>query len=144
MYGLEAIAKSNGWAISIVGITIVFACLVMLSTIISQLHKLLDFFEKRHLYIGNLKNSWDDMIKPKEVEIISPYLLESTREFYLVSKIFGKTFSLPKLLRLSENRGLLKPYSTINELLKAELIIPDGKGLFHWSQKAYKNIISKV
>ncbi|MCF6246649.1 MAG: hypothetical protein L3J69_04730 [Desulfobacula sp.] len=45
MYGIEAINANNGWAISIVGITIVFSGLVTLSSVISQLHKVLAIWE---------------------------------------------------------------------------------------------------
>ena len=45
LYGLDAISASNGWAISVVGISIVFTGLVSLSAVISQLHKLVDLFE---------------------------------------------------------------------------------------------------
>lgn len=45
MYGLEAINANNGWAISVVGVTIVFSGLVMLSLVISQLHKVLAIWE---------------------------------------------------------------------------------------------------
>ena len=45
MYGLEAINTANGWAISVVGISIVFSGLVTLSIIISQLHRVLNIWE---------------------------------------------------------------------------------------------------
>jgi len=38
LYGIEAINANNGWAISAVGITIVFSGLVLLSFVIAQLH----------------------------------------------------------------------------------------------------------
>ena len=46
MYGLEAINANNGWAISVVGVTIVFTGLVMLSFVIAQLHKVLGIVER--------------------------------------------------------------------------------------------------
>jgi hypothetical protein len=46
LYGLEAINTNNGWAISTVGITIVFSGLVMLSLVIAQLHRALALWEK--------------------------------------------------------------------------------------------------
>ena len=45
MYGLDAIAANNGWAISGVGISIVFSGLCVLSFVISQLHKVLNLWE---------------------------------------------------------------------------------------------------
>ena len=45
MTGLEAISAHNGWSIAAVGITIVFTGLTMLCIILSQLYKVLDFWE---------------------------------------------------------------------------------------------------
>ncbi|MBW1726140.1 MAG: OadG family protein [Deltaproteobacteria bacterium] len=39
MYGLQAIAAYNGWAMALAGALIVFSGLVILSFVISQLHK---------------------------------------------------------------------------------------------------------
>ena len=46
MYGFEAITSHNGWAMALAGALIVFCGLVVLSLAISQLHKILVFFEK--------------------------------------------------------------------------------------------------
>ena len=45
MTGLEAISAHNGWNIAIVGISIVFTGLTVLSLTIAQLHKILSFLE---------------------------------------------------------------------------------------------------
>ena len=45
MYGFDAINANDGWSIAAVGIIIVFTGLVLLSFIISQLYKVLDFIE---------------------------------------------------------------------------------------------------
>ena len=47
MYGLEAINAANGWAMATVGITIVFSGLVILSFVISRLHKIIGFLDKK-------------------------------------------------------------------------------------------------
>lgn len=44
-YGLETINAHNGWAISVVGITIVFTGFVTLFALISQLHKLVALYD---------------------------------------------------------------------------------------------------
>jgi len=43
LYGLQAIAAHNGWAMALAGALIVFSGLVILSFVISQLHKILMF-----------------------------------------------------------------------------------------------------
>ena len=47
LYGLEAISAHNGWAMAVVGATIVFTGLVILSFAISQIHRILSFRETR-------------------------------------------------------------------------------------------------
>jgi hypothetical protein len=45
LYGLEAINAHKGWAILVVGVSIVFTGLVTLSALISQLHKLVALYD---------------------------------------------------------------------------------------------------
>ena len=47
MYGIDNITANNGWAMAAVGATIVFLGLVVLSFVISQIHKILELWEKR-------------------------------------------------------------------------------------------------
>ena len=58
MTGLEAISASNGWAISVLGISIVFSGLTLLSITIAQLHKLLDMWERRAEYYDRFKEKF--------------------------------------------------------------------------------------
>jgi hypothetical protein len=53
LYGLENISAHNGWAISLVGITIVFTGLTLLSLAIDQLHKILNIWENKDKYLNN-------------------------------------------------------------------------------------------
>jgi hypothetical protein len=45
LYGLEAINAHNGWAISVVGISVVYTGLVTLVVLLSQLHKLVALYD---------------------------------------------------------------------------------------------------
>lgn len=47
MYGFEAISAQNGWFMMLVGITIVLGGLSTLAIIISQLHRVISFYENR-------------------------------------------------------------------------------------------------
>ena len=47
MYGIEAINEADGWNLAILGISIVFFSLIILSIVIAQLHKVLDLFKKK-------------------------------------------------------------------------------------------------
>lgn len=46
MIGIENITNNNGWAMAAVGASIVFLGLVVLSFVISQIHKILKLWEE--------------------------------------------------------------------------------------------------
>jgi hypothetical protein len=134
--GLEAISAHNGWSIALVGISIVFTGLVLLSLTISQLYKVLDIWEKRGAYwerfrqrrlkTGEPAPEGACIYLPRDVK-------ESARQCKLLVEHLGQPFALPKLLEFSDRCGLNHPHSTINELLLAEVIIPDGEGFYLWN-----------
>lgn len=135
MKGLEAIAFHNGWAISAVGVSIVFTGLTLLALIISQLHKVLKFWDERGMHyerfmnIGQKeeKNAMPDFPLSKNIE-------ESVRQCKLLTERMEEPFPLPELLKLSEKCGLSCPHSTMNALIQSKRIVPDGKGYFYWSK----------
>jgi Na+-transporting methylmalonyl-CoA/oxaloacetate decarboxylase gamma subunit len=143
LYGLDAISAHNGWQLAALGILIVFTCLTLLFLAISQIHKVLEFWDKRDTYYKRIKKVWQrkhrpdtttpDPALPKDVK-------ESARQFKLLIKQMGEPFSLPKLIDFSKKCGFLRSYSNINSLLQAKLIIPDGKGYFRWNHEFQKNI----
>ncbi|MEJ2282755.1 MAG: OadG family protein, partial [Desulfobacterales bacterium] len=48
MFGIDNITNNNGWGMAAVGASIVFLGLVVLSTVIAQIHKILEFWENRN------------------------------------------------------------------------------------------------
>ena len=56
MYGFDNITANNGWAMAFVGATIVFTGLVVLSFVISQIHKILNLWEKRDEWFARAKH----------------------------------------------------------------------------------------
>ena len=136
MFGLEAIATHNGWAISFLGITIVFTGLVLLSLTIGQLHKILNFWDERDTYFQRIKKLSLKEVKPEaDIPALSREIKAAAHPYkLLVEKRIGEPFPLPRLLELAEKCGLLRPHSTINDLLQAGLIVPDGKGYFIWKK----------
>ncbi len=139
MYGLEAIAAHNGWAISVVGVTIVFTGLVLLSLCLSQLHKALYIWENW----GDIKFFNKD--KAKSEPIIKSFNLqqkETARQFRLLTRTMDDNFAIPKLLRLAKTSGLEKPHSSLNTLLKSEIIKPDQKGYYTWDRDKFNKLVS--
>jgi Na+-transporting methylmalonyl-CoA/oxaloacetate decarboxylase gamma subunit len=141
--GLNAISAHNGWNITIVGISIVFTGLTLLSFSIAQLHKVLKLWEEKHDYYKTIKELFQKKEKPLEdmPELtVSHDFKESAHQFYLLIETMGKPFPLPRLLKLAERCGLSQSHSTLNKLLEAKLIIPDNEGFFNWDQGVYEKI----
>ena len=140
MYGFDAISANNGWAIAAVGIMIVFAGLVILATIISQLHKVLRFIEnpKRFEFFNQPKSN------DKENKYALTSLLkeqkESAKKFFILVQTMEKHFPLPRLIRLAEISNLEKPYISVNNLIDSGIVEPDAKGYFLWNEDRYKKL----
>lgn len=144
MYGFEAIAAHNGWAIAAVGIGIVFSGLLLLSFAISQIHNCLTLWEKRDIYIRNTKRILFGGVRNGAAgQVISSDIKDISRQYFMLTQTMGETFPLPKLLKLAIRRGMTRPHYTINKLLHANLIIPDGEGYYQWSQKAYDKVLKR-
>ena len=137
MHGLEAISANNGWAISALGISIVFTGLTLLSLSISQLHKILDFWENRRDFFDRIKSvrkSGKKTCPSPPTEFRSLDITKAVMEYKLLTDRIGVPFSLPRLLKMAKKSGLHRPHLSINELLKAGLIMPDGDGFFYWNE----------
>lgn len=138
MYGLQAISAANGWAIAGLGVSIVFTALILLSTTIAQLHKLLDLWDDR----ANLKTRLSGKSKAAAAPVPPPEppfpreIKESARPYVMLVARIGEPFALPRLLDLSVRCGLYRPHSTLNRLLEKGVITPDGTGYFRLSDRA--------
>lgn len=137
MFGFEAIIAHDGLGISVIGITIVFVSLILLSFAVSQIHKLIELLDKKNTSYQRVKKTQQkDQKTPSVSDLAIPQDVQrASRQFKLLIEWMGEPFSLPKLLYLSGKCGLSRPHSTINELLKCELIIPDENGYFIWNTR---------
>ncbi len=138
MTGLEAISASNGWAISALGISIVFTGLTLLSITIAQLHKFLDMWEKRAEYYDRFKEKFIKKTKEQdqlESCTVLPFdVTESARNFKMLVDHIGEPFPLPKLLRFAKKCGLAHPHSSLNALILSGAIKPDDEGYYYWNK----------
>lgn len=136
MSGFEAISANNGWEYALLGVCIVFSGLVILSFVISQLHKLLGFWDNRKSLIKTLRSRRKGPPSQAEPESIpvdhSSTLAEATRHYRMLVDRIGEPFALPKLLSLAEGSGLHRPHAAINDLLQAGVILPDETGYYIW------------
>ena len=55
MFGFENITANNGWAMAVVGASIVFVGLVILSFVISQIHVILNLWERKDEFLNRNK-----------------------------------------------------------------------------------------
>lgn len=143
MIGFVNISAHDGWAIAGLGITIVFAGLIFLSIVIAQLHKILEMIGHGYNYFqkkngrGQKKKFLSDADFPKLFENepkppIIETMADTIKNYQILTRYIGDPFSLPKLIDLAEKRGLSRPWSTVDKLLGAEIIVPDGNGYFTW------------
>ena len=150
MYGLDAINANNGWAISAVGVTIVFSGLVTLSLVISQLHRILALWEdpSKIKAMFKAKKIDEKAPAPAETELVEKVVFtenqkELAKQFDLLAQSLEDHFSLPRLLHRSQVSGLEDACLNLNSLLKAKIIVPDGAGFFTWDKDRFNSIISR-
>lgn len=143
MYGFQAITANNGWAIAFVGLTIVFSGLVILAMSISRLHLILQAWDNRADLIDFIKEM--KLFRGKSIPVPVPdeiheYNLQASMEQceLLVDSIGRRSFKLPRLLELAEQRGVDRPHATIHNLLKQNIITPDGDGFYSWTSSVIK------
>lgn len=129
---------------SLVGVSIVFTGLTLLSLAISQLHKILGVWERKDEVIADLKGRFKaPEKKEKEVQAVKlpGDFISIARQFGLLAKTLDQKFPLPRLLEIALLSGLSRPHSTLNKLLKTGVITPDGDGYFKWNESVLENII---
>nr|WP_321404722.1 OadG family protein [uncultured Desulfobacter sp.] len=140
LYGFEAITAHNGWAISMVGITIVFIGLVTLSALISQLHKLVALYDdpaKIKRIFAVKSESASKATPQKTVMVLTDRQKEVCRHYNLLAQNMGDVIALPKLLRMAELSGLNDPHANISLLIKSGILCADEQGYFTWDEDLF-------
>ncbi len=139
MYGFQAITANNGWAMALMGASIVFTGLVLLSLAISQIHNVFTFFDKRKARKDAARKMTVEKV-PKEVKR-TPYLnlpkdiAKAASLFAPLIKPKDKPFLLADLLKAAEKEGFPHPHLTINYFRDANLLVPTGDGFFVWQSQ---------
>lgn len=120
------------------GALIVFSGLVVLSLVISQLHKILIFFEKKPVYIDQISETLD--IQP---QVDKPWLSlpkqfptdikEVARLYKPLIEEIGQTFYLSQLYEMSKKNDFPHPHITLTAFRESKILIPDGDGVFTWN-----------
>jgi hypothetical protein len=139
LYSLENITAANGWAMAAVGASIVFLGLVVLSFVISQMHKILEYWENR----GSEKTrpiiqpaatapakSDDAVFKAQHI----PEVSELSDTYGPLIEELDEPFVLTQLFEIAKDNDLPHPHLSINRLREAGLLIAQEDGTFTWKK----------
>ncbi len=139
MFGIENITNNNGWAMAAVGATIVFSGLVVLSFVISQIHKILQLWEDRAKILDRFK-------KPAAVEEAEefdtliyeerhlPEVNELVRVYSPLAEKLQSPFKLSELFEIANQADMPHPHLSIQRLQEAKVLIAEGDGTFTWNK----------
>jgi hypothetical protein len=140
LYSLENITAANGWAMAAVGASIVFLGLVVLSFVISQLHKIIEYWENR----GARKSQ--SIIQPAAAEPAKPdvtiFKKQRLPEVSELSDTYGpliekldEPFVITQLFEIAKNNDLPHPHLSINRLREAGVLVAQEDGTFTWKKE---------
>ena len=117
---------------AITGALIVMCGLAVLSFLISQLHKIIALFEKKHSKpVLEEKEEKKDPADKAGLFILDD-LAATARIYQGISSQLGPKFNLIELYQLLNKEALPHPHITIRSLRDAGYLAPAGEGLFCW------------
>ena len=136
--GLENIALNHGWSQAFLGAAIVMTGLVILSAAISQIHKLVAFWERRQARPASAASGGP----AKEVaDSASAEGLHCPLDFTATLKIYrplteslGAPFQLKDLYQRAVEYDLPHPHITIRCLREDGHLVSLGEGFFNWNE----------
>ncbi len=140
MFGFENITANNGWAMAVVGASIVFLGLVILSFVISQVHRILKLWEQRDEFLNRYKKQAQieepKTIKaPVSIQRHLPSVKELTSIYRPLVEQLIQPFDLLQLFEISNKMDLPHPHLSIKYLREAGVLVPQGDGTFTWDKQ---------
>ncbi len=133
MTGLEAINAANGWAMSLAGITIVLSGLAVLSTIISQLHKIVGWMEKSEDAPAEEKKAVSDIQRALALPEHMPDDIGAVADIYKsLTDGLAPPFELSRLFAVVAEHNLPHVHLSVRALRDAGHLVSDGEGRFSW------------
>jgi hypothetical protein len=138
--GLENIAINNGWSQALLGISIVMTGLVILSIAISQIHKLVEFWENR----AKKSEAEPDAVRSGTARTVDGLTLDVPDQcpadigqvaalYRPIVEPLGPTFELRELYQNAVRFDMPHPHITIRCLREAGVLLPQGDGRFSWN-----------
>ena len=122
-----------------VGATIVFSGLVVLSFVISQIHKFLKLWDDRERLIERFRKTAPAAVVEKvDAPVYSERHLPSVEELAdiyqpLVEQL-EEPFKLSQLFEIANKNDLPHPHLSIQRLQEAGLLVARGDGAFTWNK----------
>ncbi len=133
--GIANIAANNGWSMAFLGAGIVMTGLIILSLAISQIHKLVDMWEKRKQKQAEppaAEVPEAESPKPDETTACPVNLDELAVLYRALTEPLGSSFELQGLYRAAAESDLPHPHITIRCFREAGHLIKAEEGLFAW------------
>jgi hypothetical protein len=140
LFGFENISANNGWAMAVVGASIVFLGLVVLSFVISQVHKILKLWEQRD-EVPKGEKEQDQVKQPKvkkapvPIQHHLPTVKELSSIYRPLVEQLTQPFELLQLFEVSNKMDLPHPHLSIKYLREAGVLVPQGDGTFTWDKQ---------
>jgi hypothetical protein len=125
---------------AVVGASIVFAGLVVLSFVISQIHKILELWEKRGFSQEPQKKASATSAAAEIQDTTSKvHHLPSVNDLISIYRPLAgqlkEPFELPQLFEISNKMDLAHPHLSIKQLWDAGVLIAQGDGSFIWNKQ---------
>ncbi len=134
MYGLEAISAHNGWAMAITGAIIVMTGLTVLSTIISQLHRIINIMENRKSAETQTPQEQPPVMETQPVARDLSDLGSHVDRFHLMTTDAGDSFDLITLHQIFIQNDDPHPHLTIRSLREQGYLVSVDEGRFSWKR----------
>jgi hypothetical protein len=140
LFGFENITANNGWAMAVVGATTVFVGLVVLSFVISQIHKILKLWERKEEFFNrHKKQAQIEEPKPTKAPVSRqrrlPTVKELTSIYRPLVEQLKQPFEILQLFEISNKMDLAHPHLSIKYLQEAGVLVPQGDGTFTWDKQ---------
>jgi hypothetical protein len=136
VFGFDNITANNGWAMAAVGATIVFSGLIVLSFVISQIHKILELLEKKKATPEAVQPAVETPKAPPPA-VKAAYLPSAADLIPIYRPLVEQLddpFELSQLYEISQKMDLAHPHLSIRQLWEANVLISQGDGTFTWNK----------
>jgi hypothetical protein len=140
LFGFDNITAGNGWAMAVVGASIVFLGLAVLTFVISQVHKILNLWEQKDGFLNRYKKQAQiekskTVKAPVTIQRHLPSVKELASIYRPLVEQLKQPFDLFQLFEISNKMDLAHPHLSIKYLQEAGVLVPQGDGMFTWDKQ---------